>query len=231
MIPIIGRLFGSKRPKAAEQDSKITITSINLKFMGNSHGLNGIKVNDAIFNLDIPFQNKMGSELLPDNLKGPNIQIGKISVNEPFKLLDINPKLPVEVPFMSKVVFNLKIQAPDVRYEGPLSLSFGNEPMDTVNISVKKIMLHYKGRSAELEDSKIVSNMQKSQVFKHNIQLYKIMSLGDTLNRIEISKPFEIVSVEPKLPIKADRKDSYIISIFIKSPQASYAGDVDINFE
>ncbi len=232
MIPIIWRLFsGSKLAKNPESDPKISITSINLRFMGNSHGLDGVKAYDSVFKLNIPFQNKMGSELLPDNINGPNMRIDKISVSAPFTLLDVDPKLPVDVGFMSKVMFRLRIKGPDVKYEGPLSVNFGNDPTGTVNVAVKKIVLHYKGKTGDLENSQIVSNMQKSQVFRQEVQLYKIMSFGDTLNAIIISRPFEIVGTDPKLPIALDRRDSYVISMFIKAPEASYSGDIEVTFE
>ncbi len=232
LIPIIGRLFGSRKGSAASDAKvpKITITGVNLKFMGHTHGLAGMTTDDSTFSLDIPFQNKMGSDLLPDNLKGPPIRIGRISVAAPFKLLDVSPALPAEIAFMSKVTFRLKVNGPDVRYEGPLAVDFGNEASDTVNIMIKRVMLHRGDRTEELENSDITANMQKSQVFKQSVQMYKILSLGDTVSRVEVNMPFEVVSTEPKLPVRADRKDSYIISIYMKCPEFSYAGDLDIKF-
>lgn len=220
-----GLLGGNKKPA-----SKVTITSINLKFMGNAHGLDGMPLDKPEFELDIPFQNKMGSGLLPDNLKGPPIKITKIIVAEPFKLLEVSPPLPIDIEYLGRVIFKMKIKAPDMTYEGPLAINFGNESSDSVVINIKKVMLHYKDRSVELEDSSIGATMQKSQLFKEGIQLYKVVSFGDTVNSVSVSKPFEIVSTDPKLPLKADKKDSYIISIYFKSPDFSYAGDLDINF-
>ncbi|MCL4365289.1 MAG: hypothetical protein M1569_02625 [Candidatus Marsarchaeota archaeon] len=233
MIPIIGRIFGKRETSENlnRQDSRINVTVVNLKFMGNTHGLGGIKSDKPIFELDIPFQNKMGSELLPNNIKGPKIRIDKISVAGPFALLDISPKLPVDVEFMSRAVFRLRIKGPDVRYEGPLSVNFGNDPAGTVNIGIGRIILHHNGKDIELENSQIISNMQRSQVFRQGIQLYRIMSLGDTLNNIAINRPFEVIDTEPKLPVNLNKKDSYIINIFIKAPDVSYSGNLDIVFE
>ncbi len=228
MVSIIDRLFGNKKVQTSVK--KVTITSINLKFMGNSHGLAGMEVSEPVFELRIPFQNKMGSNLLPDNLKGPKIVLSSVTVGSPFRLVDISPKLPVEVPYMSKTMFTLKIAAPDVTWEGPLSINFGNESANNVTISIKKVTLHHGDKSIELEDSGVTTSMQKSQLFKQNLQIYKVLSLGDTVNKIEVSAPFEIVSTDPKLPIKADKKDSYIISLYMKCPEFSYAGDLDIRF-
>ena len=225
MASILERLFGDKGRAA-----KVTVTSINLKFMGNSHGLDGMDVDKPEFEVSIPFQNKMGSGLLPDNLKGPPVRISRIKVGEPFALLDVAPKLPVDVPYMDRTVFRLRIKAPGMRYEGPLSVDFGNDAAGSITINIKKVMLHYMGRSVELEESSIGASMQKSQLFKESIQLYKIASFGDRFSSVQVSKPFELVSTDPKLPIVADRKDSYILSMYLKCPDFSYAGDMDITF-
>ncbi len=226
MTSIIDRLF--RRRKEATGSRRVTITSVNLKFMGNSHGLDGMEVTTPVFDMRIPFQNKMGNNLLPDNLKGPKMVISSVSVGAPFRLVSIEPGLPVEVPYMSRTVFTLKIAAPEMTWEGPLSINFGNEPANSVTVSIRKVTLHHEGKSVELEESGVTTSMQKSQLFRQNLQLYKAISYGDTINMIEVNKPFEIVSTDPKLPIKADRKDSYIISLYMKCPEFSYAGDLDI---
>ncbi len=229
-MDFLRRIFGKETERTAKTP-RISITSVNIKFMGNSHGINGMDVDGDKFEMKIPFRNRMGSEHLPDNLRGPKVKISKVTVAEPFKLLGIEPALPVDVEYMSSVMFTLTIKPPEMKYEGPMEINFGNEPADTVNINIKKVVLHYKGHSADMESSEIVTNMQKFQLFRQNIQLYQIISLGDTVTHIEAGKPFEVVSTDPKLPIKADRKDSYIISLFIKGPDFSYAGNLDLMLE
>ncbi len=225
MFPkIFSGLFG----KGKESKPKISVTSVNLKFMGNSHSLSGMQVGSEIFDYVIPFQNKMGNSLLPDNLKGPSMRLSSIVVSPPFKLLEVTPKLPVDVPYMSKISFTLRIQAPKVTYDGPISINFGNESTDNIALNVQKVVLLRNGKTVDLENSEMVATMQKSQLFKKEIQLYKIISFKDTVNAIEVSKPFELVSVSPKLPITADKEDSYIISLFIKAPEFSYSGNIEI---
>lgn len=214
--------------KPEPQRSKVSITSVNLKFMGNSHALNGLEVPSRVFEYTIPFQNRMGSDLLPENLKGPKVTISNITVSDPFKLIEINPKLPVDIQYQSKVSFVLKIEAPDLSYDGPIAINFGNESADNIAININKMILTRNGQSVELENSEMMATMQKHQLFKKEIQIYKIMSLNEKLSKIEVSKPFELVSVQPALPIIADKKDSYIISIFLKAPDSSYAGSVEI---
>ncbi len=211
---------------------RITITSINLRFMGETHSLAGREVKGGTFELALPFQNKIGSGLLPDMLKGPGLTLSSIEVSPPFTLLGISPKLPQEVAYMQKVVFRLMIKAPEVAYEGPLAVSFGNEPGETVNLNISSMVLEAKGTKVVLEDSAIVANMQKGQIFKRSVQLYKILGYQDTLSSISVSSPFELVSTDPpELPIRLDRKDSYIISLFIKAPDSSYAGTLEIEFK
>ena len=227
LTSFLDRVF---RGKKVEAKSKITITSINLKFMGNSHGMNGFQTQNSIFDVSIPFQNKMGSNLLPDNLKGPKLRVSKITVAEPFRLLEVDPGLPVDVEYMSRVMFRLRLKGPEVTYEGPLSINFGNESADNVGINVQKIVLHYKDRDVQLEESGVTATMQKGQVFKQSVQLYKILSLGENIKSVEVARPFELVSSDPTLPLTADKKDSYIMGLFIKCPDSSYAGSLEITF-
>ncbi len=199
--------------------------------MGEMHSIGGKSVNERVFELSIPFQNKIGSDLLPDMLKGPKLSLAKVEVSKPFELLDCSPKLPLEIGFMEKVVFKLRIRAPDVTYEGPLTINFGNESKETIAMSIDKILLAAKGVTIALEDSSMTTGMQKGQLFRKNIQLYKVLSYGDAVNSIEVSKPFELINVDPKTPFKLDRKDSYIISLYIKAPDFSYAGTLEISFK
>ena len=223
---IIERLFFNSK----KRDKKVRITAVNVKFMGVSHALAGLDVAGREAELKIPFQNKMGNNLLPDNLKGPKAEISKISVMPPFTLESVSPALPVQVEFMSRVVFTIRIGVPDMSYEGPLQINFGNEAANSITISIRKVTLHRGDRHVELEESGVTSSMQKSQLFRQNVQAYKILSFGDQVKNIVVNKPFEIVSTDPKLPLVADRKDSYIISLYMKCPEFNYAGDMDINF-
>lgn len=225
---MLSELLGSVFGRRQVQRPKVYITTVNLKFMGGTHSLNGMHVPSEVFDYPIPFSNKMGSDKLPNEIVGPKITISKITVSEPFSLVEVNPSLPVDVQYMSKVDFMLKIRAPSVTYDGPMAINFGNDSTSNIAINISKVLLTRSGKSVDLENSELVATMQKSQVFRKDIQLYKIMSLNDSVNNIEISKPFELVSVTPNLPITADRKDSYIISLFIKAPQSSFSGDLEI---
>ncbi len=211
--------------------ARVTITSINLKFMGETHSLTGREVRDKVFELSLPFQNKIGSDLLPDMLKGPKLTLNRIDVLPPFQLLEVSPKPPIDIEYMAKTFFRLKIRAPEVTYEGPLAISFGNEPKETVNINISKMTLANGANKVDLEDSAMVVNMQKGQIFKRSVQLYKILSYNDSVSGISLNAPFELVSTDPKMPFRLDRKDSYIMDLYIKAPDFSYAGTLDLVFK
>ncbi len=223
-ISILDRLKGRDRATA------VTITSINLKFMGETHSIGGKKVDSRVFELSIPFQNKIGSDLLPDNLKGPGLSLAKIEVSQPFRLVSSAPGLPLDVDYMSKVVFKLRIEAPEVTYEGPLTINFGNEQKETVNINISRMALMANGSSIELEDSGMAATMQKGQIFKRSVQLYKVLRYRDQVGGIAVSQPFELVSTDPKVPFALDKKDSFIVGLYIKAPSFSYSGALDVTF-
>jgi hypothetical protein len=199
--------------------------------MGETHSIGGREIKEKVFTVDIPFRNKLGNDLLPDNLKGPGLVVDRIDVAAPFGFIDVSPKPPIRVDYMSSTVFRLRIRAPQVTYEGPLVVTFGSGASDSINLNIQKTTLRYAGNISELENSGMVINMQKGQIFKRSVQLYKILSYGSTLNEVAVNEPFEIVSTEPRLPLTVDKKDSYIIGIYIKAPQYNYAGSIDLAFK
>lgn len=210
---------------------KVSITAINLKFGGSVHGIDGMTVTTKSFDLPIPFKNKMGSDHIPDTIKGPKIKISKISVSDPFKLISVSPELPAEVDFMASKSFVLKLEAPSMNYSGPLTVSFEKDQGESINLSVPKTVLIYGEKRVELEESSILGTVQKSQVFRRSIQLYQVIDYMDRINSLEVSKPFELVDTDPKLPLTADKKDSYRINLYIKSPSFNYAGNLEITLK
>ncbi|MDE1861014.1 MAG: hypothetical protein KGH72_04855 [Candidatus Micrarchaeota archaeon] len=208
----------------------VKVTAVNIKFLGETHGLAGLTPPGNVFSYDLPFQNKIGSDLLIDDLKGPKMTVSGISVREPFKLLEASPKPPVEVPYLEKVTFKLKIEAPMVSYEGPLAIDISSGSNDSISMSVKKVTLHYKDVAVDLEDSAMLLPIHKGQVFRKRVQLYKVMSYRMKLDGVDVNKPFEVVGTQPKLPLSLDKKDSYLLDIFIKAPDFNYAGNLDLTF-
>ena len=121
--------------------------------------------------------------------------------------------------------------APDVTYEGPLVITFGNELADMTNLNIQAVILNYNGQRMELENSGMVISMQKGQIFKRTVQLYKIMKFGEALSSIEVNAPFQFISAEPTVPLKVDKKDSFILGIFMKAPDYNYAGNLEITLK
>lgn len=221
----LDKIFGNKPPKARKVTT--SISNVNLKFMGAVHALEGLDTDSIVFEYKVPFQNRIG-EQIPDHIKGPEITINNISVSEPFELVSVEPVLPAKVPYRARADFTLWIKAPNVLYKGPLSISMSNDPTESIAVDVKGISLEYKDKQIELEQSAMASSMQKSQIFKKDIQLYKIAGLNDQIKSISVDAPFELVDTSPKLPILADKKDSYVVSLYIKAPESSYAGGLKI---
>ncbi len=220
----IEKLFGRKKFVS-------TITGISIKFLGETHTLPGLEIKNRKFDVSIPFQNKMGSSMLPDMLKVPPLTLEKIAVLPPFKLLGTEPSLPAKVDFMSKIIFKLKLEAPQSGYNGPLSVSFSNSSTDLITLSVNKVTVSSPSESVALDDSAFMLTVQKGQVFKKSMQLFKIYKFMDKVNLIEASKPFEIVNTVPQLPLTLDHKDSYIIDVYLKAPDFSYSGSLEIKFK
>ncbi|MGC8479046.1 MAG: hypothetical protein ACP5M9_00010 [Candidatus Micrarchaeia archaeon] len=206
-----------------------TITAVNIRFGGDVHSLPGMDV-DETFTFQLPFQNTIGNGLLPDNLKGPTINVEKITVEKPFTLLDINPKLPTEVPYLTKMKFDLKIKAPEGNYSGPMLIKLETNSKDNIDLNISKIILTTNNKKVELEESMFSMNIKKGQPFKKDIQLYKVLSYNTKVSVVKINEPFEIISIKPGVPFILDKKDSYVANIVIKAPNFNYAGEMEIGF-
>ncbi len=227
MLNIQG-LFKRLGKKKEAQGTRIT--SIGISYLGDKHGLDGMQVNDKIFELSIPFQNKTGSDLLDDSLKRPDLKVENISVSAPFELVDVRPRLPIAVSYKEGVSIRLRIRAPDVPYTGPLSVSLGEKDSGMVRVEIEKMLAVHNGARTVLEEAPSVLSVQKGQVLKRDVQLYKVMKYGDTVSSIEVNKPFVFSGAEPKPPFRIDERSSYIISIFVLAPEYSYAGPLEITF-
>lgn len=231
----LGKIFDLFKGKAGKDEKvasgpNVAITNINLKLGVDVHSLPGMEPKEQVFNLPIPFQNKLGKGLLPDNLKGPPITVSLITVEKPFELVDIAPKPPVEVDYLSKKMFDLRIRAPNANYTGPLTIKFDTESKDNIDLNIQKMVLIDSTKTFDVEESAINMRIKKSQIFKRDIQLYKILSYGRKLESIEVNAPFELSSTEPKLPLLLDKEDSYVVTLFIKCPDFNYVGPLEIKF-
>lgn len=212
---------------------KVTITTINLKLHNYVHSMGGLVVKDKRFSIDIPFTNKSHSDMLIEAAsfkaeEAKPIRINSIEVAEPFKLLSVTPAAPVEIKADEKVNFKLEIEAPAYNYTGPMGVSFVSDATPTIHVEISKTILVRNGRRTEIETSSRILNVAKGQIFGEKVQLYKAMSYGDSAKSIEIAPPFRFVSSDPKLPLKIDDTNSYIVELYIQAPDTPYAGPLEI---
>ena len=183
-----------------------------------------------MFEVRIPFQNKTGSDLLADNIKRPDLRVEDVNVSAPFELVDVDPKLPVSVAYRGSAEIRLRIRAPAVPYAGPLNITLGEKAGSMVRVEIQKIVGQAKGRKIDLEEAPSVLSVQKGQVLKRDIQLYKILGYGDAVSGISVSGPFVFSGSDPKPPFRIDKRSSFIVSVFVLAPDQSYAGPLEISF-
>ncbi|MGD0728958.1 MAG: hypothetical protein ABR981_02685 [Candidatus Micrarchaeaceae archaeon] len=211
----------------------LTITSINLKLHGQMHTMEGLVSKEKSFEVDIPFKNKTHTDLLTEatsfkSEKAKPITIKSIEASEPFKIVSITPQPPLEVKADERIDFKIKLEGPEHNYTGPLTISFGSNNVETIHVEITKTILNVNGVKTAIETSSRILNLQKGQIFNEKIQLYKALSYGDSVKSIEIEKPFAFVSSDPKLPVKIDDSNSYLLNIYIQGPEAPYAGAMEI---
>lgn len=214
----------------------VTITGINIKLHGYMHSISGMTVKERTFPLEIPFKNKVHRDMLTEAAlfkaqKAEPLRIKGIEIAEPFTLVSIEPKLPIEIKSDESVTFKMVIGAPEHNYSGPMNISFASDSAEVVHIEITKTVLEAKGRRTEIETSSRILNLPKGQIFNEKIQLYKAFSYGDSVSRVEIASPFAFVSSEPKLPLKIDDTNTYILNLYIQAPPASYAGILEIKID
>ncbi|MDE1865034.1 MAG: hypothetical protein KGH94_00120 [Candidatus Micrarchaeota archaeon] len=218
-------LFGGKR--------KTTITGINIRLQGAVHQLKGLESGDSVIELRIPFRNKVHSDMLTDAgvfkaQEGKPISIKEIKVSDPFSIVGIEPKAPVEIKSGDAVEFRIRVNAPEHNYTGPLTISFETAAEEVVHIEIARTILEWKGKRTEIESSARMLNVQKNGIIVENVQLYKAMSFGDIVTSADVEFPFRMASTEPKLPVKLDTPNGYIMGFFIQAPDHSYSGDLVI---
>jgi len=209
---------------------KTKITSIDITYMGDEHRLNGLETNEPIFEVRIPFENKEIESGALEEIKKPDLHIDAVKIGKPFDLVSISPEPPIVVQYKKQTELVLKIKAPEIAYTGPLSIGFIANAKDIVHISINKIILRKGERSATIE-SVIDTQVQKGQVIKQDIQASALLSQGEQVTNVSASAPFAIVKTSPDVPFKINRQGSYIISLFIKVPNFSYAGPLEVEFK
>ncbi|MGC9205144.1 MAG: hypothetical protein ACP5FN_02625 [Candidatus Micrarchaeia archaeon] len=217
--------------KGKREGSKISVSSISIKYMGQVHNLPGVDFDGNEFEVKIPFSNKPEYDFIAKELKGKAVTIKNISVEKPFQIVSIEPKPPCAISFGSSTDFVIKVKAPSISYYGPMNLEFEREEESVVHLGISHISLLHNGNSVEIEDSAISTNVNAGEIIKVGVQLYRILKHKDIVESIKVSEPFEFAYTEPKLPVKLDEEDSYILEIFMKAPAFSYSGPIEIELK
>ncbi len=224
MVSIFGK--DSENNKGA----KISITSIELNYMGYAHRLDGFETEQEVFEIRLPFKNKESvASSFDKDIKKPDMRVDEIRVGKPFELVGVTPSLPIVVHYKESTEIKLKIKAPKISYSGPLLISLiSNDYM--AHISISEIVAK-KGSKSVVLDSSIHMYVPKGEIIKQDIQAYKLMEPDEKVSKITIEKPFQIVKTNPSAPFKVEKKNSYVISLYIKMPEFDYAGPMEIIFE
>jgi hypothetical protein len=210
------------------------ITDMKLKWKGETHKAPGLQTNNKIFDVEIPFHNRSDeTDMLRHILKSSvieSIEIKTIKVAPPFKLVNVDPILPCTIKYGDKVDFKLSIEAPAYSYSGPLEIEFIENEPEKVRVEINKIVLISREKHVAIPHSEMAMSLRKSQIFKVNIQLYKILSYGDKVSSISAGVPFEFVSSLPGVPFSIDNKNSYVVTVFVKAPEVNYGGPLELTF-
>ena len=207
------------------------ITVINLKLQGFNHTMNGIESKDDTIEIKIPFTNKLHTDMLTEAgvfkaQKGKPIKIEKIEVSEPFEMVSITPKMPVDVPPGAKIEFKILLKPPTHSYAGPISISFASEQVEMVHIEISRTLIERNGKKIEIPASSKMLNIEKGKIFTEKVQLFKALGYGETAKEISVSFPFKLVSTDPPLPAKINETNSYIMSMHIQAPSQNYSGEM-----
>ncbi|MEM0147190.1 MAG: hypothetical protein QXF85_01905 [Candidatus Micrarchaeaceae archaeon] len=199
--------------------------------MNEVHQLQGLKVVQKEFEIRIPFHNKTASDLDIDNIKRPDLRIDAISVKAPFTLVSVSPSLPIIISYMQSTEIVLRLRAPDVAYSGPLFLEMQAKTPDAVHISINRVKLSAAGKSFTVEDSARSMYINKGDTIKQDVQLLTILHEGDKVKTVRASAPFSVIKTEPQTPFEVASSNSFVVSIYLKSPDQNYSGPLEITFE
>jgi hypothetical protein len=217
-----------------KRGKKTTVTAVNIRLHGQVHRLEGFESSKPVIEIRIPFKNKLRENMLTKagvlklGEQAP-IKVEKMEVAEPFKLVSVEPKPPLEVGAGKEVEFLISVAVPEHNYTGPISVSIDSPSAEAVHIEISREFMSFKGKRVEVESSARMLNAQKGGIFTEKVQLYKAMSMGDTASSIELSPPFRLIKTEPALPATIDDPNSFIIQLFVQAPTQNYSGEMEIN--
>ncbi len=206
----------------------IKLTAINLYWKGAMHSLGGMEA-EHVFSVSIPFSNKVDNSLsfLKKQERKPE-SVESVEAGKPFKVLEVDPALPLEIPVGESISISIKIEGPEFGYSGPLTLKFGTNMPQRVHIELPEIFIKRGERRERVNEHGEVYNLVKGQVFEVSAQMYRLLTFDDSVERVSVSSAFEFVGCSPKLPFKINDKSSYVVAFMIKAPDFDYSGPLEI---
>jgi hypothetical protein len=212
---------------------KITITTINLKYRGQIYQMDGLKSEDSIFSVTIPFTNRQYSNYLTDYLSAEHIIksgdfdpviMKSIEATQPFKVISVEPTLPTKIAPEERVEFKIKIQGPDINYIGPMTLEFIEENREFVHLEITNTSINFRGKEVIVDNSLNIMNLLKNGIFEEGIQLLRVLDYGTKIEAIDVAEPFKFEGSFPKPPFIINDRSSFILTIYIKAPPYNYSG-------
>ena len=229
-----------RNPFIKKKPDRVTISSINIRWRGQMHAMDGFSPKERRFTIAIPFQNKTQDSALEQyaalkekfkTQEVPPVVINSIQLSDPFRFVSVSPPPPITVKSGEKIEITINVDAPDYAYSGPLTVTIGSPETSMIKVQLNKVILSAKLKKAEIENSGVILNIPPNGIFKNSIQMYKAMGYGDSASKVTVSEPFEFIDSDPKLPFKIDNPNSYIVTFFIKAPAVDYAGPMEIKVE
>lgn len=207
----------------------INIKNINIYWKGAIHTLKGVESDDKIFTVTIPFSNKNNNNLsfLKKQEKTPEI-IKEINTTKPFRIVSVSPELPIEIPDSESKELGITVEGPDFNYSGVLTLKFKSKVEPKVHVELPDVYIIRGNKRVKANNSKQLYNLMKNQIFEVSVQMYRLLTFNDTVERVSVNKPFGFEGCSPKLPFRIDDKSSYVVTFMIKAPEFNYSGSLEI---
>lgn len=226
----LSNIFKHKSDEEKERKIISRVTAMNLYWRGSFHSDDGFNIYDKEFTVNIPFHNHSNeAELSFLKANEFNEIVNSIKTATPFSIKSIKPDLPITIKPGDEINFKIKLTAPDYNYNGPLTLKFeSGENKDLIDMDITGISIINGDRKADIEKDRVFTNFAKNQIFELSIQMYKVCSYKDKINKINVNEPFKLISISHKPPFEIDNPDSYIVKFSIQSPDYNYSGPVEI---
>ncbi len=215
-------IFGKK-------GSGIELSGINIYWQGGMHSLKGISSKSNEFEISIPFKNKKEETLSFLKRKKKDAErIERIEAGPPFKIVSIDPQLPVQISEGESTEIRVRLRGPDFGYSGPLTVKMYSPAEQRIHIEIPDVFLKRGQRRVKVNEHGEVYNLVKNQVFEVSAQMYRLLTVNDKVERVGVNKPFEFEGTEPKLPFTLTEVSSFVVTFMIKAPDFDYSGPLEI---